>query len=61
MEDSPTLEEIYRRKWLKALSDVLQSGGDIIEWQKNWSLGNPPPPNENPIIKINKKGKIHKL
>ena len=48
------MEEIYRKKWLKAFTEVIQSGGDIREWQTKWETENPPPKNDNPTITIPK-------
>jgi hypothetical protein len=39
---------------MEALIEAVKNGDDIKEWDTNWGLQNPPPPNENPIITIPK-------
>jgi hypothetical protein len=53
MKDNPTPER-YHKRWMEALIEALKNGDDIKEWDTNWGLQNPPPPNENPIITIDK-------
>jgi len=54
MKENPTLEERYHKRWMEALIEALKNGDDIKEWDTNWGLQNPPPPNNNPIITIDK-------
>jgi hypothetical protein len=39
---------------MEALIEAIRNGEDIKEWADKWALQNPPPPNNNPIITIDK-------